>query len=67
MEGHLTPADIRALEVPVIELENRYTQMSDLMGERCGQLEAALLHSQGLQDALEGQASWLNQAENLFK
>ncbi|XP_075985151.1 dystonin-like protein short stop isoform X31 [Anticarsia gemmatalis] len=67
LEGNLTPSEIRQLEVPVIDLTSRYKDMSDAVGGRCTELEAALLQCQGLQDAAEAQAHWLSQAENALK
>ncbi|CAK1543368.1 unnamed protein product [Leptosia nina] len=67
LEGNLTPSEIRQLEVPVIELQERYAEISNAVAGKCGELEAALLHCQGLQDAAETQANWLNQAENNYK
>ncbi|XP_045505242.1 dystonin isoform X21 [Colias croceus] len=67
LEGNLTPSEIRQLEVPVIELQERYGEISEAIAGKCGELEAALLHCQGLQDAAETQANWLAQAENNYK
>ncbi|XP_022818701.1 dystonin isoform X20 [Spodoptera litura] len=67
LEGNLTPSEIRQLEVPVIDLTSRYKDISDAVGARCADLEAALLQCQGLQDAAETQAHWVGQAESLFK
>ncbi|XP_028029410.1 dystonin isoform X19 [Bombyx mandarina] len=67
LEGHLTPAEIRQLEVPVVDLTSRYHDLSEAVGSRCSELEAALLQCQGLQDSVEAQAHWLGEAEDLFK
>ncbi|XP_047540104.1 dystonin isoform X6 [Vanessa atalanta] len=67
LEGNLTPSEIRQLEVPVIELTDRYNELTDAVGSRCAELEAALLQCQGLQDAAETQAQWLTTVENNFK
>ncbi|XP_050356012.1 dystonin isoform X19 [Nymphalis io] len=67
LEGNLTPSEIRQLEVPVIELTDRYNELTDAVGSRCAELEAALLQCQGLQDAAETQAQWLSTVENNFK
>ncbi|XP_048001317.1 microtubule-actin cross-linking factor 1-like [Leguminivora glycinivorella] len=67
LEGNLTPSEIRQLEVPVLDLTARYAELSGAVGSRCQELEAALLQCQGLQDAAETQAQWLQQAETLFK
>ncbi|KAI5641273.1 spectrin repeat domain-containing protein [Phthorimaea operculella] len=67
LEGNLTPSEIRQLEVPVLDLSNRYQDLSGAVGSRCAELEAALLQCQGLQDAAETQANWLGQAESVFK
>ncbi|XP_045762779.1 dystonin isoform X12 [Maniola jurtina] len=67
LESNLTPSEIRQLEVPVIEITGRYNELSDAVGSRCSELEAALLQCQGLQDAAETQAQWLTGVENNFK
>lgn len=67
LEGNLTPSEIRNLEVPVIDLTARYNDLNSAVGERCAELEGALLQCQGLQDAAETQAQWLNNAESLLK
>ncbi|XP_026728109.1 dystonin isoform X27 [Trichoplusia ni] len=67
LEGNLTPSEIRQLEVPVLDLTSRYKDLTEAVGSRCAELEAALLQCQGLQDAAETQAHWVGQAENLFK
>lgn len=63
LEGNLTPAEIRSLEVPVIELSRRGAEASAGIAAKCAELEAALLQCQGLQDATDAQAGWLAQAE----
>ncbi|KAF9423413.1 hypothetical protein HW555_001222, partial [Spodoptera exigua] len=65
LEGNLTPSEIRQLEVPVLDLTSRYKDITDAVGSRCSELEAALLQCQGLQDAAETQAHWVGQAESL--
>ncbi|KAG6463452.1 hypothetical protein O3G_MSEX013877, partial [Manduca sexta] len=67
LEGSLTAAELRQLEAPVLELAARHARAADALGARCAELEAALLQCQGLQDAVETQAHWLAQADNLFK
>ncbi|XP_072947993.1 microtubule-actin cross-linking factor 1 isoform X4 [Epargyreus clarus] len=67
LEGNLTPSEIRQLEVPVIELGERYSALGGALSGRCAELEAALLQCQGLQDAAEAQALWLQQAESALK
>ena len=67
LEGNLTPSEIRQLEVPVLELSERYNELSSAVGSRCAELEAALLQCQGLQDAAETQGQWLTAVESGFK
>lgn len=67
LEGNLTPSEIRQLEVPVLELTDSYKQLTAAVGSKCGELEAALLQCQGLQDAAEAQATWLAQADLAIK
>ncbi|KPJ00723.1 Dystonin [Papilio xuthus] len=67
LEGNITPSEARQLESPVQQLVSRVSELGAAVAERCADLEAALLHCQGLQDAAEAQANWLAQAENAFK
>ncbi|KPJ14035.1 Microtubule-actin cross-linking factor 1, isoform 4 [Papilio machaon] len=67
LEGNITPSEARQLESPVHQLVSRVAELGAAVAERCADLEAALLHCQGLQDAAEAQANWLAQAENAFK
>ncbi|XP_061380488.1 microtubule-actin cross-linking factor 1 isoform X17 [Danaus plexippus] len=67
LEGNLTPAEIRQLEIPVVELNDRYNELDNALGAKCSELEAALLQCQGLQDAAETQAQWLSTVESSFK
>lgn len=67
LEGQISPSDISRLEEPVIELDNKYNQLSSALADRCQELDTALIQSQGVQDALDGLVAWLNSAENQFK
>lgn len=67
MEGQISPSDISRLEEPVIELDQKYNQLSGALADRCQELDTALIQSQGVQDALDGLVAWLNSAENQFK
>lgn len=67
LEGQISPSDISRLEEPVIELEQKYNQLSSALADRCQELDTALIQSQGVQDALDGLVAWLNSAENQFK
>lgn len=67
LEGQISPSEIARLEQPVIELDQKYTQLGNALAERCQELDTALVQSQGVQDALDGIVSWLNSAENQFK
>ncbi|KOB79446.1 Dystonin [Operophtera brumata] len=44
LEGNLTPSEIRHLEVPVIDLSSNYKDLTEAVGSKCAELEAALLH-----------------------
>lgn len=52
-----------AIEQTPIELQQRYDALRVMMGERCADLDAALVQSQGVQDALANIAGWLDNAE----
>jgi hypothetical protein len=56
-----------ALETPVVELEDKYNQLSDALADKCRSLDTALVQSQGVQDALDGLMQWLNATENQLK
>ncbi|XP_071449100.1 microtubule-actin cross-linking factor 1, isoforms 1/2/3/4/5 isoform X30 [Hetaerina americana] len=67
LEGQLSVEERRALEEPVNELQGKYKQLTEALGDRCGQLDSALVRSQGVQDALDGLSTWLGNAENQLK
>lgn len=67
LEGELSPQDADALEMPARELENKYRQLLDALGERCQALDTALVQSQGVQDALDNLGNWLNATEGQLK
>lgn len=67
LEGQLSPSEISRLEQPVIELDQKYNQLSSALADRCQELDTALVQSQGVQDALDSLVAWLNSAENQFK
>lgn len=67
LEGQISPSEISRLEQPVIELDQKYNQLSNALADRCQELDTALVQSQGVQDALDSLVAWLNSAENQFK
>jgi len=67
LEGELSAQDADALEMPARELENKYRQLLDALGERCQALDTALVQSQGVQDALDNLGNWLNASEGQLK
>lgn len=67
LEGQISPSEISRIEQPVIELDQKYTQLSNALADRCQELDTALVQSQGVQDALDSLVAWLNSAENQFK
>lgn len=67
LAGQLSPAEISALEIPVEEIKDKYQQYLEALGDRCRLLDTALVQSQGVQDALDGLVSWINQSEDKFK
>jgi dystonin len=67
LQGQISPSEMSRLEQPVVELEQKYSQLSNALADRCQELDTALVQSQGVQDALDGIISWLNSAESQFK
>ncbi|XP_063905660.1 dystonin isoform X27 [Zophobas morio] len=67
LQGQISPSEISRLEQPVIELEQKYVQLSNALADRCQELDTALVQSQGVQDALDSIISWLNSSESQFK
>ncbi|XP_044265475.1 dystonin isoform X25 [Tribolium madens] len=67
LQGQISPAEMSRLEQPVIELAQKYNQLSNALADRCQELDTALVQSQGVQDALDGIMNWLNTAESQFK
>ncbi|KAJ6645292.1 Dystonin, partial [Pseudolycoriella hygida] len=67
LAGQLSPSEVSALEIPVEQVRDRYSQMLEALGDRCKLLDTALVQSQGVQDALDGLVNWVNQAEDKFK
>ncbi|XP_055390514.1 dystonin isoform X42 [Condylostylus longicornis] len=66
LQGQLSPSEVSALEIPVEEIKDKYNQLLEALGDRCKLLDTALVKSQGVQDALDGLVSWVNQAEDKF-
>lgn len=67
LEGQLSSGEIARLEEPVIEVHQKYMQLKDALGDRCQELDTALVQSQGVQDALDSIIAWLNSAEGEYK
>ncbi|CRK91723.1 CLUMA_CG005357, isoform G [Clunio marinus] len=67
LAGQLSPSEVSALEIPVEELKDKYHQYLEALNDRCRLLDTALVQSQGVQDALDGLVSWINQSEDKFK
>lgn len=65
--NQLGPSDVKNLEKPVEALETRYERLSKILAEKCHELDNALVHCQGVQDALINLISWLNSAEVHYK
>lgn len=63
----LTPEERNSIEGATKELENRYTELIDAMGEKVRDLDSALTQSQDVQDALDNVTTWLSQAENQLR
>ncbi|XP_061509868.1 dystonin isoform X25 [Anopheles gambiae] len=67
LAGRLSPSEVSALEIPVEEVKDKYSQLLEALGDRSKLLDTALVQSQGVQDALDGLAVWINQSEEKFK
>ncbi|XP_058116979.1 dystonin isoform X2 [Anopheles coustani] len=67
LAGRLSPSEVSALEIPVEEVKDKYSQLLEALGDRAKLLDTALVQSQGVQDALDGLAVWINQSEEKFK
>ncbi|XP_035790483.1 microtubule-actin cross-linking factor 1-like isoform X17 [Anopheles albimanus] len=67
LAGRLSPSEVSALEIPVEEVKDKYNQLLESLGDRSKLLDTALVQSQGVQDALDGLAVWINQSEEKFK
>ncbi|XP_076672194.1 dystonin-like protein short stop isoform X34 [Andrena cerasifolii] len=67
LDGQLTPKEVDELEEPARALEDKYKQLTNAIGEKCQELDAALVRSQGVQDALDSLVLWLNNIEGQFK
>ncbi|CAK9830262.1 DST [Anthophora retusa] len=67
LDGQLTPKEVDELEEPAKALEDKYRQLTNAIGEKCQELDAALVRSQGVQDALDSLVLWLNNIESQFK
>ncbi|XP_076389529.1 dystonin-like protein short stop isoform X32 [Megachile rotundata] len=67
LDGQLTPKEVDELEEPAKALEDKYKQLTNAIGEKCQELDAALVRSQGVQDALDSLVLWLNNIESQFK
>ena len=60
----LSPTERTQIERAADELENKYQNMLDVLGERVKDLDSALVQSQGVQDAVDSVSTWLTTAEN---
>ncbi|XP_017877780.1 microtubule-actin cross-linking factor 1 isoform X27 [Ceratina calcarata] len=67
LDGQLTPKEVDELEEPAKALEDKYRQLTNAIAEKCQELDAALVRSQGVQDALDSLVLWLNNIESQFK
>ncbi|XP_076226827.1 dystonin-like protein short stop isoform X31 [Nomia melanderi] len=67
LDGQLTPKEVDELEEPARALEDKYRQLTNAIAEKCQELDAALVRSQGVQDALDSLVLWLNNIESQFK
>lgn len=63
----LSPSERDAIEGTTKELENKYQNLLDAVGDKIKDLDSALVQCQGLQDAVDGVSNWLTQAEFQLK
>jgi dystonin len=66
-DSMMSAQERRQIEQTPIELQERYDALAVTMANWCADLDSALMHSQGVQDALANIAGWLDQAENQLK
>ena len=66
-DSQLSPQERRAIEQTPVELQQRYDALKVAMADLCGDLDAALAQSQGVQAALAQIADWLDKALEQFK
>lgn len=67
LEGELDAREQAAIERPPEELAERYADLTDKVGQRCQELDSALVQSQGVQEALDSLMNWLNNMELQLK
>jgi uncharacterized protein YoxC len=63
----LSPSERDAVEKTTRELESKYQNLLEAVGNKITDLDSALVQSQGLQDAVDGVSNWLTQAEYQLK
>jgi len=62
-DSQMSREEKKSIEQTPVELQQRYDALRVMMGERCSDLDSALVQSQGVQDALANIAGWLDNAE----
>lgn len=67
LEGELTANEQAAIEQPPEELYERYTELAERMGQRCQELDTALVQCQGVQEGLDSLMNWLNNIDLQLK
>jgi len=60
----LTPAERNVIEGTANDLQTKYQNLLDAIGEKIKDLDTALVQSQELQDSVDRVCNWLSQAEN---
>lgn len=67
LEGELDAREQQAIEQPPEDLAERYAELTSRMGQRCQELDSALVQSQGVQEGLDSLMNWLNNLEIQLK
>lgn len=67
LEGEIDAKEQQAIEQPPEELAERYSELTSRVGQRCQELDSALVQSQGVQEGLDSLMNWLSNVEIQLK
>lgn len=66
-DSDISPADRRAIENKIKNLEEDYLAICNAVNSKSNELQMALLHSQDIQDGLDRFLKWLDDAESTLR